>query len=948
MTQHGRLIGLIFSLSLSGCAIEGVGDTDRPPVPPAGPTQSDPEYPPIDGDDKYFKPGPPLATPDEAELDARFAYHQKVIDAHGYSYQIVKSEPTHFELASLAGYVQPADVGDEKPEAPPTAYDIKVPEKWDWREHGAGIPPIRSQGNCGSCWAFGTVGVVEAAIAVSDNQLVDLSEQFVLDCSGKGTCGGGYWAYNAFTSKGGAWEKDYPYKGWDQSCKAVPEHPYKIESYHSIQQGDIDAMKVAILQYGSVGVTMAVCGSIPGYGGGVYDSNECNYTYTNHIVTLVGWDDTVQHKGGKGVWILRNSWGTSWGDGGYGLFAYGKAKLEENPTYVVYKPEDPTDTDGDGVADVHDNCKTTVNPDQKDADHDAKGDACDEQFDPFEQKVSLSDDDSHKLDLGFSFPFFGKTYPEVYLNADGNLTFGAGDEATLPRDKARFLTGAPRIAALYADLNPALGGSVSWGKTAPDTLFVRFDKVKRYDNGGSGSVKVTLEASGAVTLAYEAVSGSGYVVGVSRGGAGNAAGESSLVEGTLAYGGANALYEVFGPKPFGLVGKTLTFTPGSGPTPPPPPAETALKLADDDSKPIPIGFSFPFFGKTYTTVYVNSDGNLSFGSGDSASANRDKSRFLTGVPRIAALYRDLDPSVGGTVTYESKPAALTIRYQGVRHWGSNLASTVSIVLHADGLVELGYGQVAQDSFIVGVSKGGAGNAGVEQVLATLGNPIGYGGTDTIFQVFGKTTPFDLGGKTIAFSTQGGVNPPPPPPTPTETYLSLGDDATTQVPLGFGFPFFGQSYTSAWVNSDGNITFGKGDGVTANRDEKRFLTGAPRIALLYADLDPSSGGAVSYRHDDPQSITIRFAGVPVWGGAGAVTASAKLAASGAVTLSYESTSIPSAIVGVSKGGYGNYTAAFSFATLVQSSWSYGSAGSVHATYASNDPLGIAGKSVAFLP
>ncbi len=369
-------------------------------------------------------------------------------------------------------------------------------------------------------------------------------------------------------------------------------------------------------------------------------------------------------------------------------------------------------------------------------------------------------------------------------------------------------------------------------------------------------------------------------------------------------------------------------------------------MGDDDSAAIPIGFSFPFFEKSYSTVYVNSDGNLSFGSGDPASVSRDKNRFLTGVPRIAALYRDLDPSVGGSVTYESKAGALTIRYQAVRLYGQNLVSSVTVTLQPDGLIQLEYGQVAQGSYIVGVSQGGSGNTGTEQPLATLGNPIGYGGKSTVFQSFGQSAPFDLGGKTIAFSAAGGIEPPPPPPT--ETYLTLGDDSTASVPLGFSFPFFGQSYSTAWVNSDGNITFGNGDGVTANRDEKRFLTGAPRIALLYSDLDPSAGGAVSYHHDDPESITVRFVGVPLWGGGGSASATAKLVSSGAVTLSYEGVSLPSAIVGVSHGGSGNVTAAVDLATLMQSSWSYGSAGSVHTLYKSSDPFGLSGTSVTFSP
>jgi len=453
------LVLLLAGVGLAACAVQGPPEVDDEQAP--GSDES--SYPPIDPTNKYFKPGPPLATVDAAERTRRLEYHQKVIDAYGFSYTIEETDVSQFELEQITGFEQPDDVGDEKPEPPKSAWNLEVPERWDWRDSGVGLPAARSQGSCGSCWAFGTVAAVEAAIAVFDQQIVDLSEQAVLDCSNKGSCGGGFWAYKYFLNPGGAWEEDYPYVGYDQYCKAVPERPYQIESYHHVQSGDIDAMKAAIYQYGAIGVTMRSCGSIPGYSGGIYDSTECNNYSTNHIVALVGWDDSIEHNLGKGVWVLRNSWGDDWGVDGYGKFAYGTARIGASTTYVVYEPEDPTDTDGDGVIDVHDNCDEIENADQRDADHDGLGDACDPSFDPFQKELSLSDDDSRKVDLGFAFPFYGTGYVDLYINADGNLTFGSADESTATRDKKRFLTGAPRIAALYADLNPSAAGSVTWG-----------------------------------------------------------------------------------------------------------------------------------------------------------------------------------------------------------------------------------------------------------------------------------------------------------------------------------------------------------------------------------------------------------------------------------------------------------------------------------------------------
>lgn len=876
------------------------------------------EFPPIDKDEKYVKPGPVLATTDDHALDKRFAYHEAVIKAHEFSYVIRDNPAMHMDLADITGLKMPADSGADKPKKAMSYKGGPLPEKWDTRSVGVGLPPVRNQGQCGSCWAFGTTAAVEASIALYDKKLVDLSEQLVLDCSGQGTCGGGFWAYNVFVNPGGAMEKDYAYTAWDGQCKSKSvQHPYKIESYQGIQDNDRDAIKGAIRDYGAVGVTMAVCGSFPGYGGGIYDSTECNYAGSNHIVALVGWDDTVTTKRGKGVWIMRNSWGSSWGDNGYCYMAYGVAGIEENGTYVIYKPEDPTDTDGDGVTDLHDNCKTTPNGDQIDGDEDGAGDACDGQFDPFEKPLSLSDDDSRKIDLGFSFPFYGTAYTSVNVNSDGNLTFGTADGQSTDRSVSRFLTLAPRIAALYADLNPAAGGKVTYGKTAKNAFFVKYDSVPVYNSSGGNTVTVSLDETGKVTIALGSVSGKTFVVGVSKGGQGNTAPETDL-SAKLGAGmaGTKAVFESFGAqKGFDLAGKTITFTtdapdpnqdPNQDPDPNPGPTETTLTLADDDTSTVSLGFSFPFYGKAYTDVHVNSDGNLTFGAGDGATAERSQSRFLTNAPRIGVLYGDLDPSKNGSVTVRHDDAdTVTISYKGVPLYGQNATSTASVKLESSGKVTLVYGSVSGSSYIAGISRGGAGNSASPIDLTATGQSFGYGGDKTVFEVFGNGKAFDLGGKTISFTTDSSnPDPDPGPVVPSDTSVPLGDDDAAAVPIGFNFPFFGKSYTTVYVNSDGNLTFGAGDGVTANRSVSRFLTGAPRVAVLYSDLDPSSGGGVSYTQVDASTLQITYSSVPVWGEGGTNSVTVTLTADGNIALSYDDVNVSSYIVGVSKGGSGN--------------------------------------------
>ena len=71
----------------------------------------------------------------------------------------------------------------------------------------------------------------------------------------------------------------------------------------------------------------------------------------------------------------------------------------------------------------------------------------------------LGDDDSRKIDLPFSFPFFGTSYKQVFVNSDGNLTFTMGDTATSDRSVSRFNAGPPRIAPLFTDLDPSRAGA---------------------------------------------------------------------------------------------------------------------------------------------------------------------------------------------------------------------------------------------------------------------------------------------------------------------------------------------------------------------------------------------------------------------------------------------------------------------------------------------------------
>lgn len=138
-------------------------------------------------------------------------------------------------------------------------------------------------------------------------------------------------------------------------------------------------------------------------------------------------------------------------------------------------------------------------------------------------------------------------------------------------------------------------------------------------------------------------------------------------------------------------------------------------------------------------------------------------------------------------------------------------------------------------------------------------------------------------------------------------VALDDDDSAAFPLPFAFPFYSGRYSDLFINSDGNLTFVSDDHASTDRDVNRFLTGPPRIAPLFDDLDPSSGGGV-YRRSDGDGVLITWCSVPEFGSAAnRVNVQVRLGADGNIDLVYGATvSATSAVVGVSPGATGIFT------------------------------------------
>jgi len=297
----------------------------------------------------------------DAEIEA---LQKRAID-EGWTFSVGRNPATERPLEELCGLVMPEDWHKMAPFDACKA-DRELPAAFDWREV-TGLPPVRNQGGCGSCWAFASAGALECNIMVRDGESVDLSEQWLVSCNSDGWgCDGGWWTHDYFQWKddpcgdsGAVLETYFPYTATDEPCGCPYPHSYFIQSWSYI--GDpygipnADAIKQAIMTYGPVTVGIHVGSAFRAYNGGILNVSESGSI--NHGVVLVGWDDT---QGMTGVWFLRNSWGPGWGEDGYMRIPYYYSQVGYAGCYVDYRPAerlaildddmyDDASGDGDGI-----------------------------------------------------------------------------------------------------------------------------------------------------------------------------------------------------------------------------------------------------------------------------------------------------------------------------------------------------------------------------------------------------------------------------------------------------------------------------------------------------------------------------------------------------------------------------------------------------------------------
>jgi C1A family cysteine protease len=197
---------------------------------------------------------------------------------------------------------------------------------FDWRSYNGVnfVSAVKDQGNCGSCWAFASTAALESQVALgTSGTQPDLAEQILVSCSGAGSCNGGSpnKAADFIEKTGLPNESCFPYTAANTSCGSAcinwQNSSDRITTWHWVNTTSptVDAIKNALYTYGPLVTTMRVYADFFYYKSGVYSYTNGSYQ-GGHAVLLVGYDDNNQ------CFIVKNSWGTKWGELGFFRIAY--------------------------------------------------------------------------------------------------------------------------------------------------------------------------------------------------------------------------------------------------------------------------------------------------------------------------------------------------------------------------------------------------------------------------------------------------------------------------------------------------------------------------------------------------------------------------------------------------------------------------------------------------
>lgn len=210
-----------------------------------------------------------------------------------------------------------------------------LPVSWDWRALN-GTTPAKNQGGCGSCWAFAAVGALESVYKIRNGTETLLSEQQCISCNEYGSnCSGGNMVacYDLWTFFGAVSNTCMPYAGSNTVPCTQDECDAKarITGYSNVPATEAGLKTAIMIQ--PIAVTIYASDAMFYYHTGCYNGPT---GAPNHAILLVGWDDSACS--GAGAWLIKNSWGTSWGYAGFGWIRFGSSGIGGQGALIEYEP----------------------------------------------------------------------------------------------------------------------------------------------------------------------------------------------------------------------------------------------------------------------------------------------------------------------------------------------------------------------------------------------------------------------------------------------------------------------------------------------------------------------------------------------------------------------------------------------------------------------------------